>query len=72
MTKMDLAPAVQFDWHLAYASIQAVRPGMQVLRLSAKTGDGMDEYVSFLALTRRGSSSLTTEIPQAGQSAAIP
>jgi hypothetical protein len=45
---------------------------MQVLRLSAKTGDGMDEYVSFLALTRRGSSSLTTEIPQAGQSAAIP
>jgi hydrogenase nickel incorporation protein HypB len=49
VTKMDLAPAVEFDWDLAYSNIQAVRPGMQVLRLSAKTGDGMDEYLSFLA-----------------------
>src|SRR5271157_3469510 len=48
VTKMDLAPAVEFDWDSAYGNIQAVRPGMQVLRLSAKTGDGMDEYLSFL------------------------
>jgi hydrogenase nickel incorporation protein HypB len=46
---MDLAAAVEFDWHSAYGNIQAVRPGMQVLQLSAKTGDGMDEYLSFLA-----------------------
>src|SRR5271165_2637744 len=48
VTKMDLAPAVEFDWDSAYGNIQAVRPGMQVLQLSAKTGDGMDEYLSFL------------------------
>jgi hydrogenase nickel incorporation protein HypB len=48
VTKMDLAQAVEFDWHSAYGNIQAVRPGMQVLRLSAKTGDGMDEYLAFL------------------------
>jgi hydrogenase nickel incorporation protein HypB len=48
VTKMDLAPAVEFDWHSAYGNIQAVRPGMPVLKLSAKTGDGMDEYLSFL------------------------
>jgi hydrogenase nickel incorporation protein HypB len=48
VTKMDLAPAVEFDWDSAYGNIQAVRPGMQVLRLSAKTGDGMDEYLSLL------------------------
>jgi len=48
VTKMDLAPAVEFDWDSAYGNIQAVRPGMRVLKLSAKTGDGMDEYLDFL------------------------
>ena len=45
---MDLAPAVEFDWHCAYGNVQAVRPGMPVFKLSAKTGVGMDEYLSFL------------------------
>src|SRR3984957_11437848 len=48
VTKMDLASAVEFDWQAAYGNIQAVRPGMQVLNLSAKTGDGMQEYFDFL------------------------
>ncbi len=48
VTKMDLAPAVEFDWDTAYGNIQAVRPGMQVLKLSAKTGHGMEEYLDFL------------------------
>src|SRR6202451_2397130 len=48
ITKMDLAAAVEFDWHSAYGNIQAVRPGLQVFKLSAKTGDGMDEYLDFL------------------------
>ncbi len=48
VTKMDLAHAVEFDWHSAYGNIQAVRPGMPVLKLSAKTAEGMDEYVNFL------------------------
>ena len=48
VTKMDLAPAVEFDWDSAYRNIQAVRPGMRVLRVSAKTGDGMQEYLSYL------------------------
>ncbi len=48
VTKMDLASAVEFDWHSAYGNIQAVRPGMPVFRLSAKTGNGMDKYLTFL------------------------
>jgi hydrogenase nickel incorporation protein HypB len=48
VTKMDLAQAVEFDWHSAYSNIQAVRPGMQVLKLSAKTAEGMEEYLNFL------------------------
>jgi len=52
VAKMDLAPAAEFDWHSAYCNIQAVRPGMQVLKLSAKTGDGMQEYLNFLTARR--------------------
>jgi hydrogenase nickel incorporation protein HypB len=55
VSKIDLAAAVEFDWHSAFGNIQAVRPGMQVLKLSAKTGEGMDEYLDFLTarLTER-------------------
>ncbi|MGA8509437.1 MAG: hydrogenase nickel incorporation protein HypB [Candidatus Sulfotelmatobacter sp.] len=48
VTKMDMAAAVEFDWQTAYGNIQAVRPGMQVFKLSAKNGQGMDDYLSFL------------------------
>jgi hydrogenase nickel incorporation protein HypB len=45
VTKMDLAAAVEFDWPAVQANIQAVRPGMKVLRVSAKTGEGMDAWL---------------------------
>src|SRR5580765_8071743 len=48
VTKMDLASAVEFDWHSVYGNIQAVRPGMRVFKLSAKTGQGMAEFLGFL------------------------
>jgi len=48
LTKVDLADAVEFDWAAAEANIQAVRPGMHVLRVSAKTGAGMPEYLQAL------------------------
>jgi hydrogenase nickel incorporation protein HypB len=48
VTKTDLARAVEFDWQTAYGNIQAVRPGMLVFKLSAKSGEGMDEYLDFL------------------------
>jgi hydrogenase nickel incorporation protein HypB len=48
ITKIDLAAAVEFDWEAVLANVQAVRPGMQVLRVSAKTGEGLDEWQRFL------------------------
>src|SRR5271167_1334075 len=48
ITKMDLAAAVEFDEAAAHRNIQAVRPGMEILKLSAKTGEGMPEYLQFL------------------------
>jgi hydrogenase nickel incorporation protein HypB len=49
VTKSDLAEAVEFDWESTRRNIQAVRPGMRVFQLSAKTGDGVEEYLGFLA-----------------------
>ncbi len=48
LTKIDLADAVEFDWTRANASVQAVRPGMEVLPVSAKSGAGFDTYVQYL------------------------
>ena len=48
ITKNELAAAVEFDWEAARRSIESVRPGMQIFRLSAKTGEGMEEYMEFL------------------------
>ena len=52
VTKMDLAPAAEFDWAAAYGNIQAVRPGMQVFKVSAKTGEGMQDFLHLLAARR--------------------
>src|ERR1700683_2799242 len=49
ITKMDLAAAVEFDSQAACKNIQAVRPGMQIFKLSAKTGEGMQDFLDFLA-----------------------
>jgi hydrogenase nickel incorporation protein HypB len=48
ITKMDLAAAVEFDAVSAHRSIQAVRPGMETFEVSAKTGQGMKEWLNFL------------------------
>ena len=48
ITKSDLAAAVEFDREAAFRNIQSVRPGMQVLEVSAKSGAGMAEWLRFL------------------------
>lgn len=52
VTKLDLAAAAEYDWAAASANIQAVRPGMQVIRVSAKTGDGMSDWQELLITAR--------------------
>jgi hydrogenase nickel incorporation protein HypB len=48
ITKLDLAAAAEFDLAAARRSIESVRPGMQVFEVSSKTGQGMDDALSFL------------------------
>ena len=53
ITKMDLADAVEFDLEAARGSVQAVRPGLDVLTVSAKTGRGMAQWIDVLQLHQR-------------------
>ena len=59
ITKSDLAAAVEFDEIAAERNIQAVRPAMEILKLSAKTGEGMANCLEFRE-SRRISSSVAT------------
>jgi hydrogenase nickel incorporation protein HypB len=48
ITKVDLAGAVEFDLAAARDNIQRVRPGMQIIEVSAKTGEGMEAWMGLL------------------------
>lgn len=64
VTKIELAQAVEFDWEAAQTSIQSVRPGMHIFRLSAKTGEGVEEFLQFLVqqqATRRAATPAQVE-----------
>jgi hydrogenase nickel incorporation protein HypB len=48
LTKMDLAP--HLDWDLAKCReyLRRIHPGVFIFELSAKTGDGMDRWIDYL------------------------
>jgi len=60
ITKSDLAEAVEFDAKAAEANIQRVRPGMQVITVSSKTGAGMPEWLTFI--TTRAEQRLSSRV----------
>jgi len=51
VNKVDLLPHVEFDVAELEANVHRVRPGVPILRLSAKTGEGFDPWLGWL---RRG------------------
>ncbi len=48
ITKSDLAVAVEFDEEAAKRNIEAVRPGMEIRQISAKTGTNLDPFIDWL------------------------
>jgi hydrogenase nickel incorporation protein HypB len=58
ITKMDLAVAAEFDRDAAITNMEAVRPGIKILEVSAKTGAGMAEWLDFLQSLRVNSHSV--------------
>jgi hydrogenase nickel incorporation protein HypB len=49
ITKIDLAAAVEFDRQTLLRNIASVRPGLEVLEVSAKTGHGFDRWMALVA-----------------------
>lgn len=52
ITKTDLAEACDFDRAAALDALAAVRPGMPVIETSAKSGAGLDSWITFLEARR--------------------
>jgi hydrogenase nickel incorporation protein HypB len=52
ITKVDAAEVLGFDRAAAYRSLEAVRPGLPVLETSARSGQGMGEWMEWLSLRR--------------------
>lgn len=48
VNKMDLLPHLDFDLPAFYANLRAVNPGVAVIETSARTGQGVDEWCTWL------------------------
>ncbi|MCX7701605.1 MAG: hydrogenase nickel incorporation protein HypB [Gemmataceae bacterium] len=48
ITKIDLVGAAEFDRLAARQAVHRVRPGMTILEISAKTGEGMEQWLEYL------------------------
>ncbi|WP_417278921.1 hydrogenase nickel incorporation protein HypB [Celeribacter sp.] len=48
LNKVDLAPYCDVDLDLYEANLRRVNPGIDILRISAKTGEGMEAWVQWL------------------------
>lgn len=70
ITKIDLATAVEFNSVAANRNTQAVRSGMAALDVSAKSGEGMEEFLDFLRSRRTAAHVVATS--QAASAFAAP
>ncbi len=48
LNKVDLAPYCDVDLDLYEANLRRINPGIEILRISAKTGEGMEAWVQWL------------------------
>ncbi|WP_407538326.1 hydrogenase nickel incorporation protein HypB [Deinococcus radiomollis] len=48
VTKMDIAAAVGYDHVLALENIDRARPGVRVIEVSSRTGEGMEAWYDFV------------------------
>ncbi len=48
LTKIDLLPYVPFDPEAAEANARSIHAGIDIVRVSALTGNGLDQWLSWL------------------------
>lgn len=56
ISKVDLAQAVEFDEAAALANIDAARPDVKVFKVSARTGEGVEAFLTALCAKAQGES----------------
>lgn len=49
VTKVDLLPHLDFDVDLLERNARSLRPDLRIFRVSARTGEGLGEWVGYLA-----------------------
>jgi hydrogenase nickel incorporation protein HypB len=52
ITKVDLLPHLDFDVDALAANARKINPGIKILKVSAKTGEGMDAWTGFIHSAR--------------------
>jgi hydrogenase nickel incorporation protein HypB len=60
VTKIDIAEPCGFNRELALRNINEIRPGIRIFETSARTGQGMDEWLDYLAAQRKPAANLST------------
>jgi hydrogenase nickel incorporation protein HypB len=63
ITKWDLAEACEFQLDEAVKNLHAVRPDLAILKVSAKKGFGMDEWMRWLAAAQERMQKPETVVP---------
>ncbi len=48
LTKIDLLPYLDFDVDLCIANAKKINPSIKVINLSAKTGEGLEQWISWI------------------------
>jgi hydrogenase nickel incorporation protein HypB len=48
LNKIDLLPYLDFDENVFRSNLEKVKPGIQYFRLSAKTGEGLNDFIALL------------------------
>jgi len=52
ITKVDLLPHLDFDADALAANARKINPGIKILKVSARTGEGMDAWLGFIRAAR--------------------
>lgn len=61
LNKIDLLPHLDFDVHQAIANARKVNPRIRAIRVSARTGEGMAEWLNWLSGARAMAASAIVE-----------
>jgi hydrogenase nickel incorporation protein HypB len=65
LNKCDLLPYLSFDVELAIANARRVNPGIRVIRISATSGEGMPEWLDWIAAGCRDAAAAKPQIAEA-------